>query len=142
MKRITLLKQSVFATLLLSAAATAFAAGGQANGLGRNPNPYASPVTSSPSRLQETALNGNANAGSVLPGAGASDRTSTEGRPAYGKTREQVRAELLQAERAGLTPVHKNDYPPSAETIARNRMRFQQVEQDWHAGNQVAAAGK
>lgn len=46
MKRITSLKQVVFAALL-SATVTAFAAGGGSNGLGRNPNLYAPSLTSS-----------------------------------------------------------------------------------------------
>ena len=37
-----------------------------------------------------------------------------------GKTRAEVRAELVQAQREGLVPVPKNDYPPSADTISRN----------------------
>ncbi|MGH8783009.1 DUF4148 domain-containing protein [Paraburkholderia sp.] len=36
-------------------------------------------------------------------------------------TRAEVRAQLVQAEAQGLLPVRKNDYPPSATTIARNR---------------------
>lgn len=56
MKRTTLFKQSVFATLFLSATVTAFAAGGQANGPGRNPNPYAVSAAGSSSCSQETAL--------------------------------------------------------------------------------------
>ena len=45
MKSITLIKQVVFATMLLSATVTAFAAGGGSNGLGRNPNLYAPSLT-------------------------------------------------------------------------------------------------
>jgi len=47
MNLITSLKQVVFATLLLSATVAAFAAGGGANGLGRNPNLYAPSLASS-----------------------------------------------------------------------------------------------
>ncbi|WOD13631.1 DUF4148 domain-containing protein [Paraburkholderia kirstenboschensis] len=36
-------------------------------------------------------------------------------------TRAEVRAQLAQAEADGLVPTHKNDYPPSATTIARNQ---------------------
>jgi hypothetical protein len=61
---------------------------------------------------------------------------------APGKTREQVRAELLQAEEAGLVPVHKNDYPPSAETVARNQVRFQQIEQAWQPDGAMTTAEK
>jgi hypothetical protein len=52
-----------------------------------------------------------------------------------------VRAELLQAERSGIT-INKNDDPPSATTIARNRARFQQIEQAWHGSAQVTASGQ
>ena len=37
-----------------------------------------------------------------------------------GKTRAQVRAELVQAQRDGVVPAPKHDYPPSAEEIQRN----------------------
>ncbi|MFW6855157.1 DUF4148 domain-containing protein [Burkholderia gladioli] len=40
---------------------------------------------------------------------------------AAGKTREQVRQELIQAYHDGLLPASKNDYPPSASTIERNQ---------------------
>ncbi|TCG03769.1 hypothetical protein BZM27_45875 [Paraburkholderia steynii] len=36
-------------------------------------------------------------------------------------TRAEVRAQLIQAERDGIMPYSKVDYPPSAETIARNK---------------------
>ncbi|MFM0175575.1 DUF4148 domain-containing protein [Paraburkholderia sediminicola] len=36
-------------------------------------------------------------------------------------TRAEVRAQLLQAEADGLVPAPKEDYPPSAQAIARNR---------------------
>nr|WP_279609284.1 DUF4148 domain-containing protein [Burkholderia diffusa] len=72
----------------------------------------------------------------------AQDSSAGGPRTDYGKTRDQVRAELLQAERAGFAPVNKNDYPPSATTIARNRARFQQIEQAWHGSAQVTASGQ
>lgn len=37
-----------------------------------------------------------------------------------GLTRAEVRAQLVQAQAEGLVPAPKNDYPPSAATIARN----------------------
>lgn len=142
MKRITLLKQSVFATLLLSATVTAFAAGGGANGLGRNPNLYAPSVTNSTSHSQQTVLANNPAPESVVTGTGAGGPSNADGRAGYGKTRAQVRAELLEAERAGTVPVHKNEYPPSAETVARNQVRFQQIEQAWRVGDQVTASAQ
>ncbi|WP_340137158.1 DUF4148 domain-containing protein, partial [Burkholderia cenocepacia] len=50
---------------------------------------------------------------------------------AQGKTRADVRGELLQAEEAGMLPVLKNDYPISATAIERNRIRFQQIQHAW-----------
>lgn len=49
-------------------------------------------------------------------GANAFAQSSTQG-----LTRTDVQAQLVQAEAEGLVPAPKNDYPPSAETIARNR---------------------
>jgi hypothetical protein len=49
-------------------------------------------------------------------GANAFAQTSTSG-----LTRAEVRAQLIQAEADGLVPAPKNDYPPRAQTIARNR---------------------
>jgi len=140
MKRITLLKQSVFATLLLSATFTAFAASGGANGLGRNPNIYAPSLTSSTPHSQQTVLANNTVPESVVRGTDANGHLNVDGRAGYGKTRAQVRTELLAAERAGTVPVHKNDYPPSAETVARNQARFQQVERGWGTGDQTTAS--
>jgi hypothetical protein len=37
------------------------------------------------------------------------------------KTREQVYQELIQAQRDGLLPTRDVDYPPSEETIRRNK---------------------
>jgi hypothetical protein len=39
----------------------------------------------------------------------------------YGKSREEVRAELIRAQHEGQVPAKKTEYPPSAETVARNR---------------------
>lgn len=38
-----------------------------------------------------------------------------------GKTRAEVYAELVQAQKDGFLPFKKTDYPPSAETIRRNQ---------------------
>jgi hypothetical protein len=37
-----------------------------------------------------------------------------------GKTRAEVRAELVQAQREGFVPAPKSDYPPSAEAVRHN----------------------
>ncbi|MDR5794227.1 DUF4148 domain-containing protein [Caballeronia sp. LZ008] len=44
---------------------------------------------------------------------------------ARGKTRAQVMQELIEAQRAGLVPTSRSDYPPSEATIERNRARFE-----------------
>lgn len=41
-----------------------------------------------------------------------------------GKTREQVREELRQAYRDGLLPHRRGEFPPSAETIRRNKRLY------------------
>ncbi len=130
MKVTTLLSRPALATLLLCASVTAFAAGG-GGPRGSDHNSW-SPTASSIGRV-------SANTG---PGISLEANTAPviDDGAAHGKTREQVRAELLQAEEAGLAPVHKNDYPPSAETVARNRARFQQIEQAWNPGRQLTAS--
>jgi hypothetical protein len=39
-------------------------------------------------------------------------------------TREQVREELIQAQRDGLLPYKRYEYPPSDATIARNKQLY------------------
>jgi hypothetical protein len=38
-----------------------------------------------------------------------------------GLTRADVYAQIVQAEADGILPFHRNDYPPSPATIARNK---------------------
>ncbi|HTJ95788.1 MAG TPA: DUF4148 domain-containing protein [Pararobbsia sp.] len=45
--------------------------------------------------------------------------------PDVSKTRAQVRAELIAAERAGQIPTADADYPPSADTIHHNQELYQ-----------------
>ncbi|RKF35913.1 hypothetical protein BCY88_08800 [Paraburkholderia fungorum] len=71
---------------------------------------------------------------SWTPAAGAST--------SIGKTRAQVRAELLQAEEAGLLPTLNAEYPPSADTIVRNQAQFQQTRQAWRADFQAGVAAR
>ncbi|WP_421027066.1 DUF4148 domain-containing protein [Paraburkholderia sp. A1RO-5L] len=51
--------------------------------------------------------------------------------PAPGKTRAQVRAELLQAGEEGMLLQRWGDYPPSAAARARNRGNYLLLEQVW-----------
>lgn len=130
MKASILLNHSLFATLLLSASVTVFAAGG-GGPRGSGPNPW-SPTGSTIERVAANTMPAGPFHAHTAPGA--------DGSSVRGKTRAQVHAELLQAEEAGLVPIHKNDYPPSAGAIARNRVRFQQLEQAWKADGQVTAS--
>lgn len=52
----------------------------------------------------------------LISGANAFAQTSQDG-----LTRAQVHEQLIEAQADGLLPVPKNHYPPSAETIARNK---------------------
>ena len=131
MKLTTLLNRSVIATLLLSSSLTAFAGGGG------GPRGPAYPYASSASNIERVSAN---TAPTVAFQADAN--AVAGGNAATGKTRAQVRAELLQAEEAGLVPVDKIDYPPSAQTIARNRARFQQVEHAWKSDGQLTASAQ
>ncbi|ACD18762.1 DUF4148 domain-containing protein [Paraburkholderia phytofirmans] len=47
---------------------------------------------------------------------------------AQGKTRAEVRQELLQAYKDGLIPTTEADYPPSKRTIERNKALFAETE--------------
>ena len=130
MKVTTLLNRSAIVTLLLSASLTAFAGGG-------GPRGPAYPYASGTSNVERVSAN---TAPTVSFQADAN--AVAGGNAATGKTRAQVRAELLQAEEAGLVPANKIDYPPSAQTIARNRARFQQVEHAWKSDGQLNASAQ
>ncbi|CAE6733160.1 hypothetical protein R69927_01922 [Paraburkholderia domus] len=49
----------------------------------------------------------------------------------HGKTRAEVRQELLQAQRDGLIPTNDTDYPPSQRTVERNKARFAAFERHY-----------
>ncbi|MBP0595668.1 DUF4148 domain-containing protein [Paraburkholderia sp. LEh10] len=65
---------------------------------------------------------------------GTPDTTISSGTPlksnpaSRGKTRAEVREELIQAYRDGLIPTTEADYPPSKFTIERNKARFAEIE--------------
>lgn len=61
---------------------------------------------------------------SAIPAQATSSGMLESQQPAPGKTRDQVRHELIEAESAGLVPSPKSDYPPSQATIERNKARF------------------
>ncbi|CAE6835380.1 DUF4148 domain-containing protein [Paraburkholderia haematera] len=55
---------------------------------------------------------------------------AAQSRP-IGKTRAQVRQELIDARREGTIPTTEADYPPSQRTIDANRARHQILERYW-----------
>jgi len=52
----------------------------------------------------------------TAPAPAGTDKQATQG-----KTRAQVHAELIEAQRAGVIPTTDIDYPPSDDTIKRNQ---------------------
>ncbi|MGV7242878.1 DUF4148 domain-containing protein [Caballeronia sp. M23-90] len=54
--------------------------------------------------------------------------------PSSGKTREQVKQELAQAQHDGIVPAPKHDYPPSPARVARNKEVHALTK---HAGEQI-----
>ncbi|MFM0226580.1 DUF4148 domain-containing protein [Paraburkholderia dipogonis] len=48
-----------------------------------------------------------------------------------GKSREQVRQELIEAQRQGLIPNTEADYPPSQRSIDANKARHAAVQRYW-----------
>lgn len=141
MKHLTLLKHSAFATLLLSTAITAFAGGGGGGPSGprNNPSMYAVAVADAQPEGPTVV------AAASPPADGAGLTVVAQGAPVvgpgagHGKTRAEVSAELLQAQRMGLIPAGHNGYPPNATTIARNQARFQQAEPYWRAHGYIPA---
>ncbi|KVH57647.1 hypothetical protein WS89_21870 [Burkholderia sp. MSMB1072] len=55
-------------------------------------------------------------------------------------TRADVRADLIRAERDGTLPTSNSDYPPSTETIARNRELYAIAHGDWHTATAATSA--
>jgi hypothetical protein len=123
MKRTFFLNRSLFAALLLSASASVFAGAPTAAQSGLQPVAAAAP--SSDLLLaaidQPSVPAWTASADSVAAATG------------QGKTRAQVRAELIQAERDGLIPSGNIHYPPGPDTIARNKLKFQKAKDWWQA---------
>ncbi|SAK92813.1 hypothetical protein AWB81_05047 [Caballeronia arationis] len=51
--------------------------------------------------------------------------------PGVAKTRAQVMAELYEARRLGLAPSGRQDWPPTEQSIRRNKARYA-ASQRWH----------
>lgn len=143
MQHRTLLKQSLIATLLLSATAAAFAGGGGgSNSAGRNQYPHPSSTSSPQSVAQVAASPTTASTNSNPSPVNAGWAPAAYGSTGIGTTRAQVRAELLQAEKAGVIPALNAEYPPSTDTIARNRAHFQRTQQAWRTNDPVGLAAR
>ncbi len=79
----------------------------------------------------------NAYAASTAPGANSAAAVAPVGPSGnsvvQGRTREQVRQELIRAYHDGLLPTSNHDYPPGPETIARNKELYSLREPVWAA---------
>ncbi|MFM0392233.1 DUF4148 domain-containing protein [Paraburkholderia phytofirmans] len=53
---------------------------------------------------------------------------------AQGKSRAEVKQELVQAQHTGVIPSSKTQYPPDANTIARNKQTHAIA---WHGGEKA-----
>jgi hypothetical protein len=136
MKAISLLNRTVVAALLVSASVAAFAAGGGPRGFA--PYPYSDTVAVSSSVQLVAAVDrsgGPLSVAAVEPADGA-DATGSQG-----KTRAQVRAELIEAEQAGVVPAGNTRYPAGPSMISRNKIEFQKAKSWWAAHGQGAAWG-
>ncbi|QBR03943.1 DUF4148 domain-containing protein [Paraburkholderia pallida] len=128
MNSAAILNRAALAVVLTSIAVSAHASGG-----GVCPPEQSTPHSMSVSNgaPDESSAQSDAACPAVRPVADVS--------PALGKTRAQVRAELLQAGEEGMLPPRWVDYPPSAATRARNRENFLRVEQVWKAEGIIPA---
>ncbi|MFL9886943.1 DUF4148 domain-containing protein [Paraburkholderia agricolaris] len=67
----------------------------------------------------------------TLPTIASSGAIPKVNQKAHGKTRAEVRQELIQAQRDGLIPTNDTDYPPGKRTIERNKARFAALERHY-----------
>ncbi len=140
MNHLSRINRIVLAVLLVSASVSAFAGGG---GGPRGSQPalhqasagmIASAVPSNYAAAGEVSANTASNADTPT--------ASAAGSAAQGKTRAQVYAELVQAERAGFVPSGNADYPPRPVTIERNLMRFKLAESIARSAVQSVPSGQ
>ncbi|MFM0388403.1 DUF4148 domain-containing protein [Paraburkholderia dipogonis] len=143
MKLTTLLNRSVFAALLLSASVSVFAGGGGGGPRSSQSgwHPYANTASAPAPSLAEVDVTSASAYLSPAP-LGQGGAPVAAGTAVHGKTRAQVRAELLQAEEAGSIPAGNARYPAGPSLIERNRMRFQQAEEWWRASGRLNASGQ
>jgi hypothetical protein len=132
----TFLNRTVFATLLLSASVSAIATPPRLPQPDWHPFANTAPAPT-PLLAEVDVRNASAWTPPDVPVQG-----DAAGTAAHGKTREQVRAELLQAREAGSIPAGNAHYPAGPDLMARNRMQFQQAENWWRARGQLNASGQ
>ncbi|MFB9122141.1 DUF4148 domain-containing protein [Paraburkholderia dipogonis] len=60
--------------------------------------------------------------------------TASQVAQAQGKSRAEVKQELVQAHHTGVIPSSKTQYPPDANTIARNKQTHAIA---WHSGEKT-----
>jgi hypothetical protein len=75
----------------------------------------------------------------LLAAALLSTAAFAQGSQANGKTRAEVHQELLKAQHDGTIPTSRLDYPPSADTVARNK-ELHEVSK--HRGEKMPALDK
>jgi uncharacterized protein DUF4148 len=133
MQRKSILNRSFFAALLLSASVSAFA---RTPTVAQASQQQVVAVQSADLQLAAVDRTG------TLPAATSSDTTDPAAAPPnQGKTRAQVRAELIQAEQQGLVPAGNTRYPAGPDLIARNAYDFQQAKAWWETHGQKGAWG-
>ncbi|EKS9800583.1 DUF4148 domain-containing protein [Burkholderia cepacia] len=133
MNRFSFINRAAFAVLMASVSVSVIAGGGGPRGQDYTQHPSNAVTIASSVPLEQVST--------------TAVRTETRlplpvGISAQGKTRTEVYAELVQAERAGFVPSGNADYPPGPVTIERNLMRFKIAESWWQSTNQVTTAGK
>ncbi|OMG71290.1 DUF4148 domain-containing protein [Burkholderia ubonensis] len=109
------IRTAVAMVVAATAATSAFADGGHGY-----PGAYAASSTAS-------------SASSTRGGAAVAPAGSSGNSAPSGTTREEVRQELIRAYHDGLLPTSNHDYPPSPETIARNKALHSLREPVWAA---------
>jgi hypothetical protein len=140
MKRTSLLNRSVFAALLLSVSVSVFA--GVPTATQSAAQPVAVATSSSDLLLAAVDRSGgplSATSADPADAANTADAVAATGN--LGKTRAQVRAELIQAEQQGLVPSGNTRYPAGPSLISRNAYNFRQAQSWWTAHGQGAAWG-
>lgn len=132
MQRKSILNRSLFAVLLLSASVSVLAG---TPSLTQASQQQVVAVQSADLQLAAVDRIG------TLPTASSDATDTVAAASSQGKTRAQVRAELIQAEQQGLVPAGNTRYPAGPALIARNAYDFQQAKAWWETHGQKGAWG-